>query len=79
MTSDVMADWIWSVTGCCWYRRADDSLHTTEVFAPPEDGDVFLLEVSEAWLSQFGDQQELANYLEPMMPRLNEIEGFDVG
>lgn len=54
-----------------WYRPIDESFIASEEPEPLLAGDIYLLNASEEWLSQWGgDYQAIADYLEPLMDLL---------
>lgn len=73
LTVDII-DGLVSSGGASWWLRGETYLANANEWTSPEvEGDLYILDASEAWLSQFDeDWQALADQVNPLLARHNE-------
>lgn len=61
--------------GNSWWLRGETYLANDAEWTNPEvEGDLYILDASDAWLSQFeGDWQALADQVNPLLARHNDL------
>jgi hypothetical protein len=71
VTAEQIAELV--AAGRFWWLR-DGQFIATDSHTPQTGSDVYLLDASPQWVAQWGrDWQALADYLTPMLARLEEL------
>ena len=74
MTAEQMA--VLASEGRYWWMRSDGTFYATDDRRSGSDGDVYLLDASPNWVSQWeGDWSRAVEHLAPLLSKLSEHEG----